>query len=241
MSDIHGQDQLYFEMLKQIEFHTFQKRDHLYILGDVIDRGPGSMKILQHIYEHGEHITLLMGNHEKMMVEAYIENDPDLWFHNGGRVTYYEFMKLEPVRQKELFEYLERLPYYKTITVNRQDYYLVHGSPFPHANKVNDYKRKEVILEMSSREQMLWQDMQLAFCKENHIVVFGHRVTSESRKKGNDLYSLFRQTVEPCTIYKEDKMIGIDCGCAGFPGGRLGCLRLQDGKEYYSELVKRRG
>jgi len=35
-------------------------------------------------------------------------------------------------------------------------------------------------------------------------------------------------------IYKTDKCINIDCGCVyKKDGGRLGCLRLEDMKEYY--------
>ena len=35
-------------------------------------------------------------------------------------------------------------------------------------------------------------------------------------------------------IYHGNQMIGIDCGCA-YKDGRLGCLRLDDMKEFYSQ------
>ena len=44
MSDIHGCFDKYKEMLSLIEFTL---RDTLYVLGDVIDRGPDGIKILQ--------------------------------------------------------------------------------------------------------------------------------------------------------------------------------------------------
>ena len=43
MSDIHGQYEKYAQMLEKI---SFSDEDTLYILGDVLDRGDHSMKIL---------------------------------------------------------------------------------------------------------------------------------------------------------------------------------------------------
>ena len=44
MSDIHGCDARYRNILKQIRLKA---DDHLYILGDVIDRGPNGLGILR--------------------------------------------------------------------------------------------------------------------------------------------------------------------------------------------------
>ena len=43
MSDIHGQYEKYLDMLGKI---SFSEDDTLYILGDVIDRGPEPVKVL---------------------------------------------------------------------------------------------------------------------------------------------------------------------------------------------------
>ena len=43
------------------------------------------------------------------------------------------------------------------------------------------------------------------------------------------------QNAEPMSIWKGDNAIGIDCGC-GYDHGRLACLRLDDMKEFYSEV-----
>lgn len=44
MSDIHGMYEKYEKMLKQIDL---SEKDTLYVLGDIVDRGSGSMKVLQ--------------------------------------------------------------------------------------------------------------------------------------------------------------------------------------------------
>ena len=43
-SDIHGQYDLYARMFEEIQFSD---NDHLYIIGDMIDRGPDGIRILQ--------------------------------------------------------------------------------------------------------------------------------------------------------------------------------------------------
>ena len=48
MSDIHGRYDKYADMLELIHF---SEEDELYILGDVIDRGPDGIKILMDIME----------------------------------------------------------------------------------------------------------------------------------------------------------------------------------------------
>ena len=62
-SDIHGMYDLYCRMLETVQFSD---GDHLYILGDMIDRGPDGIKILQDVIDR-ENVTCLIGNHEHMM------------------------------------------------------------------------------------------------------------------------------------------------------------------------------
>ena len=61
-SDLHGQYDIYKTILGQLK-----KDDKLYILGDVIDRGPGGIKILQDIMQHKDQIEFFAGNHELMI------------------------------------------------------------------------------------------------------------------------------------------------------------------------------
>ena len=43
ISDIHGQKEAFFSLLEQVKFSEY---DELYILGDVIDRGPYGIALL---------------------------------------------------------------------------------------------------------------------------------------------------------------------------------------------------
>lgn len=63
IADIHGCYNEYINLLKKI---NFSDNDILYILGDVVDRGPEPIKILQDMMKRSN-VFLIIGNHEFMM------------------------------------------------------------------------------------------------------------------------------------------------------------------------------
>ena len=62
LSDIHGEYDKFMRMLEKIHFSD---EDTLYVLGDVLDRGPHPMKILLEMMKYSN-IIPMMGNHEVM-------------------------------------------------------------------------------------------------------------------------------------------------------------------------------
>ena len=100
ISDIHGQYDSFMNLLSQI---NFSDEDQLFLLGDVIDRGPDGIKILKTVMKM-PNVKMFLGNHELLMMEALrnvdeCENEGrqdteelDLWLDecNGGRQTYEE-------------------------------------------------------------------------------------------------------------------------------------------------------
>ncbi|MBQ3061782.1 MAG: metallophosphoesterase [Lachnospiraceae bacterium] len=72
ISDIHGQIDAFMSMLTQIDF---TENDEMYILGDVIDRGPKSIECIKWIMARDNILTLL-GNHELILYDGYINNAP---------------------------------------------------------------------------------------------------------------------------------------------------------------------
>ena len=65
MSDIHGHISRFKSIMKQIRL---KKTDHLYVLGDCIDRHPFGLPILKELYSK-PNVTVLLGNHEHMMLD----------------------------------------------------------------------------------------------------------------------------------------------------------------------------
>lgn len=224
MSDIHGRWDAYDSMLRKLGFNSFNCKDKIYILGDVIDRGPDGIKILKHIINNQKHIEMLVGNHELLMIEALETSNYNLWFYNGGISTIIEYQKLDSNEQLEIVNYIKSLDYNKEVELNGRIYYLVHGRPEGMTNKFCGID-PSWLYGMSNREQMVWGQMNKTMRLSNKTVIFGHRCTNHY------------QDITPYRIYKEEGMIGIDCGCAYEDGnGRLGCLELEGMEEFYTEF-----
>ena len=227
MSDIHGNYEKYMQALQAI---NLKDNDTLYILGDVVDRQKGSIKILLDMMCRFNIIPLL-GNHEFMAAtvlsklseeisESSIENfNQDFikgminWFANGGKSTLDEFKELSPEDRQAVLEYLEEFELYAEITVNSQDYVLVHAGldNFKSTKKLCDYKLHELIWAKTDYDKVYFKDK---------ILVTGHMPVSEILSHEN-----------ADKIYIKNNHIAIDLGC-GF-GGKLAVMRLDDGAEFY--------
>ena len=66
ISDIHGMYNKFIELLNKIKL---KETDTLYILGDVLDRGPDPIKTLLKIMSMSNVICML-GNHEDMALDC---------------------------------------------------------------------------------------------------------------------------------------------------------------------------
>ncbi|KAA0894066.1 metallophosphoesterase family protein [Oryzomonas rubra] len=91
--------------------------DTLYLLGDLIDRGPDSKGVLDFIFEltaAGYNVASVQGNHEEMCLRApYGRPAMDMWTANGGLTTLASFQADGPgdIPHRYL-EYLNSLPPY---------------------------------------------------------------------------------------------------------------------------------
>lgn len=73
ISDIHGCNRSFNALLDQIGLTT---ADELFLLGDYIDRGPGSKGVLDtiiNLQSKGYKVKCLMGNHDEAMLKAKID------------------------------------------------------------------------------------------------------------------------------------------------------------------------
>lgn len=67
ISDIHGHYEKFEKMLKKIDL---KDEDTLYVLGDILDRGPNPIKTLFKLMEMPNAICIV-GNHELMALECF--------------------------------------------------------------------------------------------------------------------------------------------------------------------------
>ena len=66
VSDIHGEYELFIRLLEAIHL---KEMDTLYVLGDILDRGPHPIRIILKIMEM-PNVVCLTGNHELMALEC---------------------------------------------------------------------------------------------------------------------------------------------------------------------------
>lgn len=227
ISDIHGEYEKFLRLLERIEFCD---SDELYILGDIIDRGPEPIKLLQHIMTM-PNAYLLLGNHEvvgadvlrKLAVEITQENadthiDADTmldmieWQQNGGEITMKQFAALSTVEREDILDFFEEFGLVEVVDVNEKTFVLVHAglNGFSEKKKFGDYTLAELTQMRPDYEKRYFADPDV-------YIISGHTPTMAVSGKWE--------------IYRSHNNILIDCGAAF--GGRLACLCLDTDEEFY--------
>ena len=225
IADIHGEFDKFLEMLDLIEFGD---TDQLFILGDIIDRGPKSLELIEFCMENEDNIELLLGNHEDLMLMYYEGKiEAFLWFINGGKVTYESFEGLSLTKKLDILNFLDSRSLGKIV----DNFVLVHAGISPSEKSLPVREA----LAQQSKEDLLWirEDfINYPTGLDDHVVIFGHTPVSSiceiRQEEMNEPYAIWHDD-----IYARDK-IGIDCGVVRkSEGGHLGVLRLDDMKEFY--------
>lgn len=243
ISDIHGCFNTFIKLLEKI---NFSENDKLYILGDIIDRGPDSYKIYTWVKErYNKNVFMVLGNHEDMFIENIDDigkkknefnnlsaNEKTKYFDNFFNVmaawgedhygTIRNLLKDHSADEIiEMAEFFRELPWYLEVNCNDAIWTLVHaGCSLP--------------LDKTSKDTFVWsRDLTFpgAGIKGKNII-FGHTPTicDEYNREGGIHY-------EEGIILKEKYIkINIDCGCVwNHKNSKLGILRLEDLQDFYIE------
>ena len=224
LSDIHGQYDRFKKMLERIGFSS---SDTLYVLGDVIDRGPDSIEMLLDIMGR-ENVVMFLGNHEHMMLTYLEKSDTASWFYgvNGGRQTYFSFLEQDKKTQERIVDFLlNDTLIKKDLFLGDKRYILSHTGVLTEEGDVytRDHKNdlmgiQDFIWNMSYPNTSSIED--LPKTEKETIFVSGHIITR--RITGEDeVYTKF---------YPNNySWYDIDCGCAMGKGyGYLACLAIGD-------------
>lgn len=208
IADLHGCYQTYLKALKTI---NLQDEDTLYVIGDVIDRGPDGIAILEDMSMRYNVIPIL-GNHEYMalqvlsrlcveITEENVENhlsEEDikaymLWMENGGEPTLRAFQKLSRFDQEGILDYLSEFTLYEEVCAGGRDYVLAHAgfTPFDPDKPLEDYALHEVIFTSNTLEEESMFPFTL-ICGHTPTMAYG---------------SAYRNQ-----IYRNGSRIDIDCG-----------------------------
>ena len=220
---------MFMELLETI---NYKETDTLYVLGDVLDRGPHPIKVLRKLMEMPNAICMV-GNHELMALEclkflmkeitdmSIEELDEEMldnlvtWQYNGSKSTIDEFSELSSDEKQDVIDFIKELLIYEEVTVSDRDYLLVHAG-------LGSYSPEKDIEEYSLHE-LIWlrADYDVQYFKDTFVIT-GHTPTQS-----------IVDNPRPGFIYRNNNHIAIDCG-AHYPGGRLAAICLETGEEFYS-------
>lgn len=224
MSDIHGNYEAFKKMLREI---NFTDDDLLYIAGDLVDYGSESMDLICDISMRAN-VYAVVGDHDFTALKMLAKFDrvlasgeaPDAefaaamkeWVSDGGAPTLEGFRRLDGEMREGVIDYLSDLALFEEITVKDQDYVIVHAGirNFGAETVLDELGPDDFIYESLDPEREYYEDK---------TVIAGHIHTNELPDP------------EPNMIYYGNGTIFLDCGSD--KNGTLGCLCLDNGKEFY--------
>ncbi len=225
-SDWHGVSLEH--IVKLLDMASFGEDDFLFVLGDVIDRGPHGIALLKWLMVQ-PNAELLLGNHEAMLLgcdflfeeiteESLSRLDSQkmqllfTWQCNGAHETMKALSAETPEMRSDILGYLRDAPLFEEIEAGGKEFVLVHAG-------FGDY-REDKPLEDYTPDQLFFTRPALdTKYSEQFMTIFGHTPTEYYGKqyKGKML-----QTATWCDI---------DTGAAG--GGLPMLLCLDTMREYY--------
>ena len=234
MSDIHGHYKFFLLMLEKI---NFSMGDNLYIIGDVIDRGPYPVACLLDVMRR-PNVTLILGNHESMMLDSYLRHKGDsLWALNGSEVTLDGMDCFSDDQQEKMIGYLKACPIViPDVCVDDRHFYLIHSAPL-----LRPVKKPVLFAKASEADirQAVWsRDFRAPGEAER-------KKYAPILKRYKDARFLIGHTVVQRTSYGitdeahhgrispvfDGRVLNLDCGCGS--GMSLGCLCLDTMEEFY--------
>ena len=225
ISDIHGCYEKFIKLLNEI---NFSESDILYVLGDVVDRGPKPMEVFQEIMKRNN-VVFIQGNHERMFEYFVSEMGLDmsltkctedmrltylLWIREGGVSTDEGFYNL-PIEEKQaIIKYIEDAPVYEEVDVNGKHYVLAHAGiqNYDSSKKLYEYNDVDFLEGRTDYSRPLFDNL-------DYILVTGHTPTFYFRPDGKP------------EIYINNGHIAVDCGA--IYGGRLAAYCFETEEAFY--------
>lgn len=213
VSDVFGCKERFDALLKEIRF---SKKDTLYVLGNILDKGPEPIALLIDL-SYEPNIIPILGDRDYMAyrqlrlsqdhqkpTDAESISKMREWLATGGQTTLQGFLELEEEDRDWVLEYLEEFALYAELEVKGKKYLLSHaGVAGAETEEDLDEMEPEAFLNGAGDAKKLSGDW---------IQVYGHNATAGAVEKG-------------------ENYIRINCGC--IHGGRLAAYCLDNGKEYY--------
>lgn len=118
IGDIQGCYRTLRRLLKRVRFDA--EMDRLWLVGDLVNRGPRSLKVLRWAREQGDRVTVVLGNHDLHLLGRHFETRTPKSRDTLDAV-------LETDDREELIDWLRRRP----LLHRENGYVLVHAGLLP--------------------------------------------------------------------------------------------------------------
>lgn len=125
-SDAHGHRRALEDAL---ELAAPGADDIIYVLGDMVDRGPDAVGVIQ-LVRSLPNARVLMGNHERMMLDALLHNDDielGTWALNGGYATAPGLDRLPRDEFSDVIDWIVHLPLFDIVDAGGRTFILTHA------------------------------------------------------------------------------------------------------------------
>ncbi len=221
----------------------FSDRDRLFILGDIIDRGPASMPLFLDVMSR-ENITCILGNHEYMMWEYLGQKPGEMagstlirnidWVRegNGGLETCKEYLKLTKEQQKQCLDYVRSMYLQYELQLEHHTYMLSHSF---FVQNEGTLKWKEVAPNVVfgviwNSPWRIWEFVSKELYKDNNVHIVGHVHLQAVHEAEAGMDYLWKPEAY---ITEDGSLINIDCGCSvisknKFAFAGLCCMNLTE-------------
>ena len=149
IGDIHGCSRTFKKLL--FDRLQIEKDDEIYLLGDYIDRGPDSKKVVNRIIKmkkDGFNIFPVLGNHELLLLDSidFVQNHL-AWFRNGAKSTLKSFdINYAHEFKPKYLKFFRKLKHYYLL----DDFVIVHGGL--NFNLDDPFKDKESMVWMRDND-----------------------------------------------------------------------------------------
>ncbi len=246
ISGLNGDYEAYRKVLKKLKFQnlddiqesdimneeavisTLEGEDVLYVLGNIVGAGDGSMKIIQDLMNRDNVIAIVGENEYKVMqslkaLDDHIRSTGDVppaaimdritaMLGDELKRVVEEFVDLDDDDREDILDYLDEIaeePFLE-VMMARKKFVMVHAGirKFDPKKELDEYSVEDFVTEAADLDKTYYN---------NRTLVVGHVPTAEICGEAR--------------IVKKNNNVAIDCGCG--KGGCVGIYCLNNGSELY--------
>ena len=226
---ISGIDGCFDRLTALLDTIRFSDSDILYVLGDMVGSGDASLEVVSdlsmrpNVYpvagDKDFRALRMLSGFDRMAKDgtapdpAFIAEMKAWAEQDGGSAMLAAFRALDEDMREGILDFLSEMTLFEEPEVNGKKYLLVHAGirGFDPERELDSYAPEDFMTEAPDFGKPYFSD---------RTVIVGHTPTQKI------------PGATPGKIFHTDGFIAIDCGVT--EGGKLACLRLDDGAEFYA-------